>query len=506
MSGLNINLYSSKQRWKIFLAAGAMLIVFFSLLYTNKLVKTIALEERQKVELWADAIQNRAKLLTYTESLFKTLGEEERSRVEIWADATRLLAGTFDEKTINFCLKVITSNNNIPVIIVDRQGNINASINLDSTRYTQYTKFEGTLRDEFMRLPPIVFDDNFGNQYSIRYKESRLTEELKYNLNLLVESFLSEVINSASVPVLVTDSLEQNVIASGNIDTIKLKDKNYIKSLVSEMKAQNTPIKVYIAERGSSMIFYKDSYILQQLRYYPYIQFSVIGLFVIVGYMMFNFSRRAEQNMVWVGMAKETAHQLGTPLSSLIAWVEYLRLKGIGDETVDEIEKDVKRLETITERFSKIGAAPKLEPYDIGLVMTEAINYMKPRVSTKVKFSMHLPETETFVLLNKPLFDWVVENLTRNAIDAMDGTGSIDIEVKETSQQVTIDVTDTGKGMPKSMFNPIFEPGYTSKRRGWGLGLSLSKRIMEEYHNGKIFVKRSEVGKGTTFRLILNKV
>ena len=503
---MDFNLYSNKQRWKIFLATGAMLIVFFSLLYTDKLVRKIAEEERQKVELWADAIQNRAKLLTYTESLFKSLAEEERSRVEIWADATRLLAGTEDEKTINFCLKVITSNNNIPVIIVDKSGAINASINIDSTRYTQYSKFEGALRDDFSRRPPIVFDDNFGNQYSIRYMDSRLTEELKYNLNLLVESFLSEVINSASVPVLVTDSLEQTVIASGNIDTSKIKDKTYLKSLVSDMEAQNTHIDVYIAERGSAKIFYKDSYILQQLRYYPYIQFGVIGLFIIVGYMMFSFSRRAEQNMVWVGMAKETAHQLGTPLSSLIAWIEYFRLKDIDSEIVNEMEKDVKRLETITDRFSKIGAAPKLDPEDISMVLTDAIDYMKARVSSKVQFNMHFntpPGTQA--LLNKPLFEWVIENLTRNAIDAMDGTGSITVEVRDSMHQITIDITDTGKGMPKSMFKAIFEPGYTSKRRGWGIGLSLSKRIMEEYHKGKIAVKRSEVGKGTTFRLILNK-
>lgn len=489
------------------LAAGALVIVFFSLVYTDSLVRKIAREERNKVGLWADAIKNRAQLLGYTEVFFKSLSEEERSRVEIWADATRLLANTGDERTINFCLKVITSNNNIPVIIVDQQGNINASINLDSARYTQFSKFEGRLRDDFMQRPPIVFDDNFGNSYSIRYMESRLTGNLKENLSLLVESFLKEVINSASVPVVVTDSTGVNIIASGNVDTVKLKDTAYLRKTIEDMEAQNEPIDVYVAEIGNARIYYKDSYILQQLRFYPYIQFGVIGFFIIVGYLLFSFSRRAEQNMVWVGMAKETAHQLGTPLSSLIAWVEYLRLKGLGDETVDEIEKDVKRLETITDRFSKIGAAPQLEPYDIGQVLHEAINYMKPRVSSKVQFTIVVSKTRPItVALNKPLFEWVIENLTRNAIDAMNGTGAITIEVKENQNVVIIDYTDTGKGIPKNNFKTIFEPGYTSKRRGWGLGLSLTKRIMEEYHNGKVFVKRSELGKGTTFRVVLNKM
>lgn len=505
---MNLNLYNSKQRWKVLLATGALLIVFFSLLYTNKLVRKVAIDERQKVELWANAIQNRANLLKYTETFFKNLSDEERGRVEIWHDATRLLASSNDDQTINFCLKVATSNNNIPVIIVDKDQNINAHINLDLSRYGKdTTRFEGKIKEDFSKRAPIVFDDNFGNEYAIHYTDSRLTEDLKSNLNLLVASFLSEIINSSSVPVIVTDSKHETIIASGNVDTNKVKDPASLKALIAEMEAQNAPLDVYIAERGNCKIYYKDSYLLQQLRYYPYIQFGIIGLFIIVGYMMFNFSRRAEQNMVWVGMAKETAHQLGTPLSSLIAWVEYLRLKGLGDETVDEIEKDVKRLETITERFSKIGAAPQLEPENITEVMNTAINYMKARVSTKVSFTINASKSrDILVKLNRPLFEWVVENLTRNAIDAMGGTGSITIDIKENQHQVIIDYTDTGKGIPKGNFNTIFEPGYTSKRRGWGLGLSLTRRIMEEYHNGKIFVKRSEIGKGTTFRLILNKL
>jgi len=231
---------------------------------------------------------------------------------------------------------------------------------------------------------------------------------------------------------------------------------------------------------------------------------------MIVAYFLFSFSRRAEQNQVWVGMSKETAHQLGTPLSSLMAWMEMLRIKGIDEETLGEMSKDIRRLEVITERFSKIGSIPELYPQDLEAVLEESIAYMRLRTSKKISISLvnDMPDKEERVIvkLNVPLFDWVIENLFRNAIDAMeDGTGALEVIFGDKGKHFHIDVKDTGKGIPKSKLETVFKPGYTSKRRGWGLGLSLTRRIIQNYHKGKIFVRRSEVGKGTTFRILLPK-
>jgi signal transduction histidine kinase len=245
---------------------------------------------------------------------------------------------------------------------------------------------------------------------------------------------------------------------------------------------------------------------LTKLRYYPFIQLAVIGLFLLIAYLLFSQARRSEQNQVWVGMAKETAHQLGTPLSSMMAWVELLKLKGVDHETLVEIEKDVNRLETITDRFSKIGSLARLEPTDIVKLIYDSISYIRSRTSQKVKFII-TPDlnTEILVPLNIHLFEWVIENLCKNAADAMEGSGEVHIDLSEDDDHVIIDVSDTGKGIPKSRYKTIFNPGYTSKQRGWGLGLTLSRRIIVNYHSGKIFVRSSVLNKGTTFRIMLKK-
>jgi signal transduction histidine kinase len=279
------------------------------------------------------------------------------------------------------------------------------------------------------------------------------------------------------------------------------KDSGYGKNLIADMQKSNLPIEIELPDEGKEYIFYEESSLSKQLRYYPYFELGIIGLFIMLGYFLFNSSRKSEQNRVWVGLAKETAHQLGTPLTSLMAWVEYFKSKNI--ELTDEMEKDVKRLETITSRFSKIGSAPQLEPFDVVDELKETQDYIRTRSSEKVKFSLYVtPDIDRVALLNPPLFSWVIENLFRNAIDAMSGQGAISVDVLRQANTIVIDITDTGKGIPKGKFKTVFEPGYTTKSRGWGLGLSLCKRIIEDYHGGKILVKNSEINKGTTFRII----
>jgi signal transduction histidine kinase len=292
----------------------------------------------------------------------------------------------------------------------------------------------------------------------------------------------------------------------GNLDAEKIKDTSFVRATIESMALQNPPIEIDLGNNQKNYIFYYNSFLLTQLKYYPFIQFAIVGLFLLIAYILFSTSRKAEQNQVWVGMAKETAHQLGTPLSSLIAWMELLQNKNIDPMLLDEMKKDVKRLETITERFSKIGSVPSLENVQLSAVLDNVINYLQARVSNKVKITLDTGNAkEINVPLNVSLFEWVIENLCKNAVDAMDGEGFIHIQLTDLTQYVYIDVSDTGKGIPKSKFKTVFQPGYTTKQRGWGLGLSLVKRIIEDYHKGKIFVKRSEAGKGTTFRIVLNK-
>ena len=272
------------------------------------------------------------------------------------------------------------------------------------------------------------------------------------------------------------------------------------------MASENEPIEITLMGKEKSFIFYKSSSLQMQLRVYPYVQFGVIGLFLLITYILFSASRRSEQDRVWVGMSKETAHQLGTPLSSMIAWLELLKLKGIEDDALDEIKKDIDRLENITDRFSKIGSPPSLDPVNIVDVVYNSTEYIKSRTSKKIEYDIRIPGNKPLIVpVNAHLFSWVIENLIKNAIDAMSGQGKITISIYEEKNNAIIDVSDTGKGIPKSHFKAIFNPGYTSKKRGWGLGLSLSKRIIRDYHQGKIYVRHSYPQRDTTFRIILKK-
>lgn len=316
---------------------------------------------------------------------------------------------------------------------------------------------------------------------------------------------LSVLTNNTTVPVILTDQAF-NIISTRNLDSTRAEDQIFLKQQLSMMKEQHAPIEINFADNQKNYIFYKDSILLTQLRYYPFFQLAVIALFLFVSYLAFSSSRKAEQNQVWVGMAKETAHQLGTPLSSLMAWMEYLKTRPDPDENLVEMEKDITRLNTITERFSKIGAAPALRKENLTEVLQSSINYIRTRTSSRVNFDLQNKQSyDVEVPLNVALFEWVLENLFKNAIDAMSGQGSIDVTIADQQQFVYIDICDTGKGIPKSRYKTVFKPGYTSKSRGWGLGLSLSKRIVEEYHSGQIFVKSSELNKGTTFRIVLKK-
>jgi len=386
-----MNIYERKFRWKILLLATALLIAAISFWYTNRLATKLAVKERKRVEVWAEAI-------------------EERATKPITEDVT-------------FFNKIVDNNTTIPVILTDE---------------------------------------------------------------------------------------EYNVISEKNFDAAKVgANSEYLKKEVEKLREIQKPIEIEISEASKNYIFYKNSILLNRLKYFPIIQLLTIAVFLGVSYVAFSSARKAEQNQVWVGMAKETAHQLGTPISSMIGWVEYLKAQedsGISKGNIsDELRKDVARLELITERFSKIGSKPKLETLDLYQELESTMKYVKRRASEKIEFSLTTEREEQSAQISPALFDWVVENILKNALDSMDGTGRISIHISEGGKYVKVDITDSGKGISKSNFSNVFQPGFSTKKRGWGLGLSLSKRIIEKYHLGKIFVKNSTVGEGTTFRILLPK-
>lgn len=319
-------------------------------------------------------------------------------------------------------------------------------------------------------------------------------------------SFVLKVIaDNTTIPVIVADE-NGEVTQYRNIDLADMDTLSCLKDLIGDFKDAHEPIEIVLDENTSQFLYYDDSVLLKKLLYYPYIQWGVIVLFFLILFFVFASAKKAEQDRVWVGLSKETAHQLGTPISSLMAWVELLKSKGVEPLLMPEMENDVNRLSTIAERFSKIGSKPELELVSLDDVLNGALTYMDRRTSSRVTISdEYKVQRPVKLMLNVPLFEWVIENLCKNAIDAMEGKGAINVVVSDCGDKICIDVSDTGKGIPRSKFGTVFNPGYTTKKRGWGVGLSLVKRIVESYHEGKIFVKRSEINKGTTFRILLPK-
>ncbi len=377
---------------KIFLVFAAVLIAVVSLIVSNIFVRDLAKEERNKMEIWAQAMRS---------------------------------FNNADETTdLGLVLKVMNENNTIPVIVVDSNGNVQICRNV-------------------------------------------------------------------------------NVEGRSALDSIK-----YVTSLGKRLYDAGRYIRIDMDEKKSNSfiyVCYDDSTILKRLSYYPYVQLGVVLIFVVVAIFALLTSKRAEQNKVWVGLSKETAHQLGTPISSLMAWIEILKESYPDDALIPEMDKDVKRLQLIADRFSKIGSLPEPIPTSLNVVINHVIDYMNRRTSSKVLMTQKLPRHDVILNLNASLFEWVIENLCKNAVDAMEGEGHIVIEVSDFTDKAIIDVTDDGKGIKKKDIRSVFKPGFTTKKRGWGLGLSLAKRIVEEYHHGRIYVKRSELGIGTTFRIEIKK-
>ena len=363
-----------------------------------------------------------------------------------------------------------------------------------------------------------------GTVFYSNYLSKKIAADERKKVNVWVQSLktradtaiqqsaldLTNIITSENtdIPIIETDEQDNPSGEGLNLDTLKIKDKNYLKDKVAEFKKAHEPITVEISKepRFVNRYYYGDSVLLKEVRYYPLIQLLIVALFIIITLIAISTRNKSTQNQVWAGMAKETAHQLGTPLTSLQGWVEMLKETPGMEKIVPEMSKDVDRLKLVSDRFGKIGSTPQLELNDIIVQVKDMVSYIKRRSPESVTFNINTNgETEIKAMVNGPLFDWVIENLLKNGLDAMEGKGNLNVNIKNETAQVIVDVTDSGKGIAKQNISKVFKPGFTTKKRGWGLGLTLCKRIIEQYHKGELFVKQSEPGKGTTFRIVLRK-
>lgn len=487
----------NKQTSRIVLLLGATAIVALTLWSSGRIARTLRAEEQRKVELWSEAIVQRAELVRYTDALFASLRTEERDKADLMGEAYRIIQEAEPGAPIDltFITRFIQGNRTIPVLVY-KDGKLQADIHvpeplrtperLDSMRVALESK--GSV---------IEFEEGL----MVYYDQSNRFRELRSVMDDIIHSFISEtVINSASIPVLLADSSLQRVLQADRFAEADLADTT---ALIQRLAATNPPIALDLPETGRRWILYDESIVLKQLRFFPVVQLLIIGGFLLLAYSTFSAFRRSEQNRVWVGMAKETAHQLGTPLSALLAWVEVLRGEGVSEEVLGELGKDLDRLRTVTDRFSKIGSDPELGVDDLGAFVTETMGYLERRMPRAVTFEVAVPDVAVSVAYNPALFGWVLENLTKNAVDAMEGSGSLGVTLTVEQGKAQLDVEDNGKGMPRRIQRQIFDPGFSTKARGWGLGLSLVKRIVKEYHGGQIVILRSEEGVGTTFRVTL---
>ena len=494
-----MNLYSKKQRWKLVLVAFAVLIVGVTLWYSSSIARKVQKEERQKVKLWSEAIRKKADLVRVTDEAFQELAEQERKKVKLWLQATKEMQK--DLSDYSFALSIIQNNKSIPLILTDKYDKPVTSANLITENEDSLLILIDKWKQENLPIE-ITFAGN--NSQKIYYTNSEKYFELQERRNDLITSFNKDLVeNTAMVPVVFISDSTKELVAT-NLSEGDIEEYGGVKLLIAKMRLENDPIEVFLTDDNLGKVYFLESLTLKQLRYFPVVMLIAIGIFLVVAYFLFSTFRRAEQNQVWVGMAKETAHQLGTPLSSLMAWIELLRMQGVEESSLVEMDKDIHRLNTVTDRFSKIGSETKLKEVIFYEALEKSVSYLQTRVSKKVNFSFDCANKDLKTELNIPLFEWVVENLTKNAVDAMEGVGSIHYLIKEELGNIVLEVSDTGKGITPTKLKTVFEPGFTTKKRGWGLGLSLAKRIVEEHHKGKISVLKSSE-KGTTFRIELKK-
>lgn len=498
--------FKRKNIWELIVLSIVSILAIGTIFFTNYIANIIAQKEQSQVKLWADAIQEKAKLLELSNEIFLNLSKDERKKIELYAKATKLIISETDNDKLDFFLDILKFNENIPTIIADSNKKILGFRNIENPNLVKGQILDSIAFPEFFKYKPIqfYFENNYNNIY---YKESIIFHQLMTYLNTSGQLFFNEIgKNTSSLPVIILDD-KDSIFQTGNIPSKTLKNEKDRKALIEDMKSSNPPIVLELQKGKKKYIYYKNSNIISYLKWFPFFLYGSIALLIFITFSAISNARKIEKNQIWVGMSKETAHQLGTPISSLGAWLEVFKEN---EDSYDdhqknilfEMEKDVNRLGLIADRFSKIGSKPKLEKTNLYEILNTSIEYLKLRASKKVHFQLSMKTTDIEVNINRQLFEWVVENLVRNALDAIIHDGSIVITAFKDTNRVIIDFLDNGKGI-NTGFKEIFEPGFTTKKRGWGLGLSLCKRIIEDYFGGKIYVKWSQPNKGSQFRIEL---
>lgn len=506
------DIYSKKQRWKLILFVLASSIILGSIYLSNAMVSKIADREQAKAKQWAQTIQKKVALLNITKKTFESLENREKQRIQLVVDAIKTIMNPSElsmNQDLDFAMKIRDGNKDIPMVILDDRNLISSFSNIDFKSDSLELSANHKKRDSLLQEKALQWkkEQRFftievfeGVNFMLTYDQSQSLKSLRFQSDSILHAFNKDLIKDTRLmPVVLMDQNKKRIIAS-NIEGGKVWDGNQLKAF----QAHYPPIKIDLGKDGLQWLYYDLSPELKQLKWFPYLQFGIIAVIVLIGYLVFSTFRRAEQNQVWAGMAKETAHQLGTPISSLSAWMDYLEGQYVDADSLSEMRKDITRLEKVTDRFSKIGSEAMLNPEDLDATVSSIVEYLRPRLSDKVTIEISNPyHAPIWVRHNPSLMDWVIENICKNAVDAMEGAGSIKVLFHKESRWVHIDIEDNGKGMLKNQFKSVFQPGYSTKKRGWGLGLSLVKRIIETGHNGKVFVLKSEPNHGTTFRISL---
>lgn len=481
-----------RLKWIIMGVTVAMALV--ALWQVQRIAEQIRHGEEEKVRLWAAAVGQRNQMAAATAQFFQEAMLDEHRKMRLYTDILQ----SFNDPDLSTDLKFslayvnyIVDSSRTPIIITTSKDSI-----ITVPQELAGQKLDGCLMEEYSVNPPFNYRI-WGMPMTLYYKESEYFTRLREVLDGFTQSFLTDITqNSVLVPVVIFDSTHRNIIAYGNTDSVHL----------HTLRFNNDPILITMPDGSPAYVHYSSTPLLRSLRWLPLFYMFIALVLVVVSYFLFRTARTAEQNRIWAGLAKETAHQLGTPISSLSGWVEYLHGKELTDEYAAELGKDLQRLETITHRFSKIGSVPELKEEDVREATLAAVAYLQSRTPRRVKFNVAFPDGEPFIApINSHLFQWVIENLCKNAVDAMEGDGTISITASQDARKIYLDISDTGRGMSAAVQKHIFDSGFTTKTRGWGLGLPLARRIVNQYHRGRLYLKYSVPGQGSCFRIVLKK-
>lgn len=493
-----------KQKLKLIVLVITIAMALLALWQVRRVAEQVRESEEAKVRLWASAISQRNQMALETQRFFQEATLDEQRKMRLYTDILQSFNNPDMGADLQFSLayvNYIVDSSHTPIIITTARDSI-----ITVPQELAGQKLEGALLEEYSINPPFNYKV-WGMPMTLYYKESEYYSRLRQVLMGFTLSFLADITqNSVLVPVVIVDSSRTQLLTYGNLDSTLLDTPDKLAATIDDMAGQNDPITLTLIDDEPFYVYYSSTPLLRLLRWLPLFYFFIGFVLLIVSYYLFRTTQSMEQNRIWVGLAKETAHQLGTPISSLSGWLEYLRGKELTPQYADEVAKDLHRLETVTHRFSKIGSVPELKDEDVRQATESAVEYLQSRSPRRVHFVVSFPDDQEFhAPLNSYLFQWVIENLCKNSIDAMEGDGTITIVASQDARNIYIDVSDTGHGMSASVQKHVFDSGFTTKNRGWGLGLPLARRIVNQYHRGRLFVKYSVPGQGTTFRIVLRK-